>query len=315
MNLSWQSSAVGSILMLGLLSSCGVPSSTISSDDPQAKINAINGANLALSSQNCSGALSQVLPFYDSVYSDNQIRLITSSAYGCHAGINIFKVLDDLIHFSGDFGGSGFWEFLVSEFPSSSSTIDNKVSQAAKNAIDAAMSAIKPGTILVPEYIVNASSNNPASLLNTDRIDDANSYLTFLGMSLMGSLMSFNGLPLANHHKSVPLPWTDATLMAGDGCSLASGLLIFIDGLNSIIGVAGSSSVARHYETIETFLTAGADLACQAGCAICGGSVSCTVCPVSLRDRTSCTGVNTDVNSCAAAGLVNFINSTWAGPP
>ncbi len=274
----------------------------------------IDAVNIALSGQGCTTALTAILPLYNSVNTDNAIRLSTAASYGCAARVNLLDILGDLVSFQGDLAGSGFWEFLVQEFPSTVSPIDDKIPQAAESATDAIMATLNPATILVPAFTINSTSNNPGSLEVNDRTSDANSFLTFASMSLMGSLLYRNGNPLANNHKGNALPWTSADLMQGDGCALASGVLNFNDGLNSI-AAAAPSSIAIIYQKIQTLFATGLDLACQVGCTVCGGSVSCTSCPTTLRSRASCTGVNTDVNSCAAAGIINFINDSWQGPP
>ena len=219
--------------------------------------------------------------------------------------------MSDLIAFGGDLNGSGFFEFMVQEFPDSSTT-DNKTAQAAMDGIDAAMASIRPGTITVPAYILNGTSGNPQAILSSDRTDDSNSFLTFLAMAQMGSQMNRSGAPLANHHKSTPLPWASATLTQGEGCAFASALLVFKDGISDIAAQSPPKAAAM-YATIQTFLNAGMDAACQLGCALC--TLTCTTCPLALRDRTVCTGLATDINSCAAAGIISFVNAGWTGPP
>lgn len=176
------------------------------------------------------------------------------------------------------------------------------------------MAIVNPATILVPADTVNSTSNNPGSLLYTDRTTDANSYLLFMSMSLMGSLQNRYGSPSANYHKSTSLPWTTAPNTLGDGCAFASALLNYKDAITAV-STESSASIAAVYTKIGTFLSLSVDTACSAGCTLCGGSVSCTSCPFSLRDRASCTGLVTDVNSCAAAGIAIFVNSSWPGPP
>ena len=271
---------------------------------------AVDQVNTSLSTQSCTAALAQIQPLYDSINTNNQIRLATAASYGCAAKVNIFQMLSDLSKAS-DLGGSGLWKYLVTEFPSVSSP-DDKIPTAAGLGTDAAMSAVRPGTLFVPAVEVNASSKNPGSLIYTDRVGDANSYITFLSMSLMGSLLYRNGVPDATTHvKTVPLPWITAATTVGDGCAFASGLLNFFDGLGSITS-SSPSSVRGAYQTITSYLLSGVDTACALGCAVvCAGASSCTTCPATLRSRASCTGLTTDVNSCAAAGLAKFVNSSW----
>lgn len=273
----------------------------------------IEQVNVDLSTANCSDALYQISPLYNSANSNNQIRLATASAYGCDAKINLFNVVNDFSNFKGNLAGSGFFEFLVEEFPSVANP-DDKVPQSAEDGTDAAMATLNNGTVLVTDYTINSTTYNPGSLLYTDRVNDANAFLTFLSMSLIGSLLNRYGDPTANHHKSVALPWTSAATTPGDGCALASALLNFDDGI-VYISAASPPNIQSTYNSIQSFFGPALQKACTEGCTFCGGSVSCTTCPTTLRSRASCTGSTTDVNSCAAAGLVSFVNDVWDGPP
>ncbi len=274
----------------------------------------VEQVNIVLSSGDCASALAQIDPIYQSINSGNDVRLAEAGTYGCFATINLLNILTDLQNFSGNLAGSGFWEFLVQEFPS---TASDRIPQSAMDGTDALLAAIKPGTVLLPQYIDKTDTNNVKSFLPSDRVDDANSYLTFVSMALMGSLQSRYGLPTSNHHKSQTLPWTSSTAVTTDGCAFASAVLNFNDGLKFIID-ASPPAIAKFYTTIKNALTAGLDPACAAGCSNpldCNDSSLCSGCPISLRNRNACTSLNTDANSCAASGLVNFVNSAWTGPP
>ena len=243
--------------------------------------------------------------------------MATAATYGCFAGVRLLNVVEDLISFDGDLAGSGFWEFLAQEFPSVSTPFDDKKPQSAMNGLDALMSVLLPGIVTIPSLMINSTSFNPGSLLTQDRTADSNSYLIFLSMGLLGSLESRYGLPTSNYHKSIDLPWATAENTVGDGCAFASGLLNLYDGL-TYVGNNSAPSVAEIYQTIASFLSDGLDASCTIGCQTCaalGASVSCTSCPTTLKNRDSCTGAITDVNSCAAAGIVMFVNATWSGPP
>ncbi len=236
-----------------------------------------------------------------------------ASTYGCYSKINIFNIFSDIINFPASLGGSGFWEFLAQEFYSTASP-DDRIPQSAMNGMDAVMSIINPDTITIPSNILNLDVNNPRTLLSSDRRDDANAYIIFLGMALMGSLQSRYGSPTANNHKSVNLPWDLPANTQGDGCAFSAALLNMIDGIDSVLAVALVSN--DNYEKILSFLKPAINAACAFGCATtCAGAVTCTSCPITLRNRDSCSGLTTDVNSCAAAGISLFVNSSWQGPP
>jgi hypothetical protein len=299
-------------MVLLVLTACGAPGydSTNTVANSILIFGTVEQVNVALSSQACGAALAQILPLYDSVNTNNQIRLATAASYGCSAKVNVFKILSDLSKAS-NLGGSGLWKFFVKEFPSVAIP-DDKIPTAAELGTDAAMAAVNPGTFFVPAAEVNATSKNPGSLIVTDRIRDANAYIAFLSMSLMGSLLSRDGLPdTTTYVKTVSLPWTTSATTVGNGCAFASALLNFLDGLDAISSSA-PASIKGAFTTISTFLAGGVDTACGLGCSlICLGSSTCTSCPASLRKRDSCTGVDTDVNSCAAAGIATFVNGSW----
>lgn len=253
-----------------------------------------------------------ILPFYNSVNTDNDIRLATAQTYGCFANVDIFSILQGLLT-AGGLSGSGFWEFLVTQFPSSNSPSDDKRPQAAEYGLDAAMSAVKYGTFFTTAYEINSNTDNVGSILVNDRIDDANAYITFLSMALMGALMNRNGFPLSNHHKGAALPWTTADLMPGEGCAFASAVLNFKDSIQFISSVS-PSNLQSAYSAILSLLS-NLDTACQIACFTNCGGMSCSGCPTALRNRDSCTGLTTDQNSCAGTGIISSVNSTWTGPP
>ncbi len=237
-----------------------------------------------------------------------------AAAYGCDANLEVLSVVMGLTTFGGNLGGAGFWEFLVKEFPSTASP-DDRIPQAAENGIDAVRSAVNLGAVIAPSDYINSTSYNPEVLLVSDRISNANTYLTFLSMALMGSLMNRYGAPDSNYDRTAALPWLTAATTPGDGCAMAAATLDFFDGVTYLASVAPAST-AHIFSKISTLLTAGLDVACALGCSvICAGNVTCTSCPLSLRNRASCTGSTSDINSCAAAGLNNFINTSWTGTP
>jgi hypothetical protein len=270
----------------------------------------VDEVNADLSNKSCTTALSVIYPLYNSSNTTNDVRMATAASYGCSATVDVFQIISDLTSAS-NLNGSGLWKFLVKEFPSKSSP-DDKIPTTAAYGIDAVMSAIKTGTTIVSADEINSTTHNPGSILLTDRIQDANSYLTFLAMAQMGSLLYRNGVPnTSTYVKTVSLPWLTAATVKGDGCAFTSGLLNLIDGLDSIVSYVPSSSKSS-FQSIISYLSSSTDAACAVGCTvICAGSVSCSRCPTTLRNRNSCTGLTTDVNSCAAAGLAYFVNESW----
>ena len=301
---------------MSLILGCGAPGLVNGVPNALQLSLVVEGAMAQLNQQNCAAALSSLSPLYNSTYTNNAIRMATASAYACFAQLKVLSVALNLTQFQGSLGGAGLWTFLVQEFPSTASP-DDRIPESAENGIDAVLAAVNPGAVIATSDWINKSTFNPGVLLSSERIDDANSYLTFLSMALIGSLLNRYGAPYPNYKRSVALPWTSASATKGDGCAMAAAMLNFFDGI-SFLSSTASGTTGAAFTSVGTLLTAGLGLACEAGCLACaaaGSSVSCTGCPLNLRDRSSCTGQNSDVNSCAAAGIASFINSSWSVGP
>jgi hypothetical protein len=298
-----------------MLLGCGVPSYESAATGSKNLSVVIDQVNADLTRRDCAAAISRIEPIFQSEDSNNEVRQATAGAYGCFTGLDMFDILSDLVNFQGNLAGSGFFEFSVRKFPSTASP-DDRIPQAAKNGMDATLSILKPGTILLPAYLITTDANNTQSILAADRVDDANSYLPFISMALLGSLLYRYGQPFPNYHKSTTLPWITPTTVTVDGCAVASAIVNFNDGLR-FISTNAAESVRKVYTDMRTLFEASMDTACSQGCAtVCGDASLCTSCPTTLRNRNSCTFLATDPNSCAAAGLTNFfINAIWSGPP
>ena len=291
------------MVSLGMSLGCGVPTYSVTAPlDPQIEGGLLDLTQSYLTSGSCAAAYSQLQPFYNSANTDNNIRMAMAAVYGCYAKVSIFQILNDMVSSGANFAGAGLWTFMATEFASTANP-DDKIPLSAENGTDAILATLNLGTLLDPTDTVNSTSYNPGSLIVSDRTTNANTYLTFMSMALMGSLLSRYGV-------SNSLPWTTATSMKGDPCAFVSSVLNFYDGL-SYIQTSAPASVAPKYAAISGLLSTGLNAACSAGCTLCGGSVSCTSCPTTLRDRSSCTGLSTDVNSCAGSGIVLFVNASW----
>lgn len=284
-----------------------VSSNTVNNLDKATKSSVLDQVKQFLTQANCVAAYQLIQPIYNSLSTDNDIRLAMGQVFACYAKVNLFKLIGDLTTYSGNLAAGGLWTFFATEYASVANP-DDKLPQAAESGTDAYMSVLNPGTLLLAKDTINATTQNPGSILQADRTLDANTNLTFISMSLMGSLLSRYGV--ANR-----LPWTTAASMSGDGCVFTSALLNFFDGLEII--TSSSSLFSNAFGSISSIfgsgvgVTTGLNAACQLGCStICG--ISCTTCPDSMRYRNSCTGGATDVNSCAGAGLVKYlVNLTW----
>ncbi|MBI2711805.1 MAG: hypothetical protein HYX41_02920 [Bdellovibrio sp.] len=274
---------------------------------------ALDAVNIALSKGDCATALSSISTIYSSVNTSNAVRLAIASAYACSAGVNVLSNLNNLVNFQDSLAGAGFFYFLVSEFKSVTNPDDKKPTSAAL-AVDALLATVNSGTVFAPTYTVNSGTQNPGSLLVNDRTGDSNAYLLFVAMAQMGILLYRDASPLSNNHKSQNLAWDTPATSVGDGCAFSSAILNFYDSLQ-YIDQGAPASAQKVYDTISVFLQTSLNAACSYGCSHNGCTMGCSSCPTTLRNRNSCTGQATDANSCASAGIANFVNTTWSGPP
>lgn len=299
----------------------------------------------ALTVGNCKEAVSAIEPIYHSSQSDNEVRLKAAAAYGCYADINFFKLLGELGQNAASIAtGSGFWSTMAKLFSSVQGS--DYIPEGGLFGIDALQAVLKPGALVLSAFQVNAGSNNIGSVLYTDRTADSNIYLTFMSMAALGGLASRHGDPdPSTHIKRQSLPWVQYTQMTPDseGCALVSSMFNSLDAMQGT-GQAIGGSVQAAFQTVTTILTAAYDLACIAGCSgvndttlnnafpgflkkpndpttgnngwvatgCSGVGLVCAGCPTELRDRRKCTG-ELDQYSCAAAGMINFLNAGIIG--
>jgi hypothetical protein len=329
------------------LSGCGAPTPDASTELGKRQI--IDQANKALTTSDCSTALELLLPVYNSANSDNEIRMMTASAYDCWANINFFKLVGDMVTHGTTLAGSGFWSYASSIFPSTLGK--DHVAEGSLLGQDALLATINPGIPILPSGAINLGSYNVGSVYPADRTDDSNLELIFTAMAGIGSLQNRYGNPNASFlpQANPPLPWTTAATVSTDGCGYASSVLNFVDGLTqSQNNVPSSVKTAIGYilngpsgspVTLQQILDAACDFGCMGikptvdanhsaavvlaldpggnwaltGCNFASGCNTAHQCPSTLRNRSSCTAQATDVNSCAAAGITNFINKSPLG--
>jgi hypothetical protein len=308
------------IASLGL-SACG--SANYSCDNETGRAAIVADVDKLLSSQDCAGALAIVEEYYPQAgCGTDEIRLARASANACAANINFFQLITDLG--TVDLVGGGIWTSLTQLFPSSSS--DQRVT-AGQNALDALFAIRVPGTLTPPEYVINSSSENPGTLVASQRTEDSNLYGMLVSMSLVGALQNRYGAPDAVFHKTKKLGatagnvngWEDVTAVDVNACTYAGAVLTLFDSITQVSAtIAGSlsGSAGSDLTTAATTFTSLLNAACDSACQTCGFPAgSCTPCPTVLRDRNSCTGVATDKASCAAAGIAQFIDTNVLGWP
>lgn len=302
---------IASALLAALALTAGLGACGSSDFDPKTSLGKqaiLDSVSLALTQQDCRGAISTLKPIYNSIDTDNEVRMAMATAYACGAGINLFKFVGDIGTNSSAFAGGGFWAFLASEFPS---TDADRIPEASQLAQDALQSIIDPGAIVLSNYLFNTATFNPAAYRVADRNAAANAYLFFVSMAGIGGFESRYGLPYPNGTKSVDLPWTTPTAVTADGCAFGSHVVNFADSLTALAEQTKGTLKTTITTLKSTFQTA-IYTACDQACVLYG-LPSCPTCPMALRDRTACTQVATDPSSVAVAGITTLINTPGLG--
>lgn len=311
----------------------------------------LDAVNVALSKEDCSSAITAVEELYNSIYTDNRVRLARASAYACRAGLgNFFQFIGKLADPTNyplapvPAEGAYFWRSMAKIFylettnDAGAAVVDtnnlNVRLQASWNATDALLASLKiPWTAIPLSSRVNTETNNVGSLNAGDRTDDSNLYLIFVSMSTIGILEDLYGYVATTPPNQTTFKkgqklaastwpangWETAANVDVYGCSYAASILNLKDSITSV-------SASLPTGTLKTSLTAISDIldnfdaTCSAACTVCG--YSCSECPRFLRSRDSCaadaTSTNDEIARCAAAAIATLVNTSavvgWVGP-
>ena len=328
------------------MTACGVPAPDPSTAQGKAQI--LFDVNSDLNVSDCPDALNEITPLYNSTNTDNTVRMAMASVYACFAGFNFFDFISKASSAGASLATPGaLFDLLAQEFPSNSPA--DKVVESAGDGIDALMASLNPGEVLIANDLINTTTTNEGSLLYTDRTTDSNSYLFFVSLAAMGGEENRQGATAAGKPTgNPPLQWTayNDPEMSTDGIAYASALVNFADAVASIPDSSASTSPPPSPTNVLAFIAyilnkatslanGGAsfaqtiDQACVAGCTnsqpgpgflnanakwvlnTCGGvNTGCSACPLLLRYRFNSSGTTGDGTSCAAAGVINFVNSS-----
>ncbi len=274
----------------------------------------------ALTRADCASAVDLSTRLYDSEYTDNDIRMLHASALGCKAGIKLYDVVDELT----SFGGANPIGQFARIFPSALS--DQKL-ESAWFGLDALQSILNPGAVVGAADQVLYDSNNPGSVLYTDRTLDSNSYAFFISMAIVGGALSRYGNPNSGggYAQGTNLPWTTrASVIAdtsGTACGLAAGFLNYFDAFNAIQSLLPSSSsgpISAMFTAIQAPIVDGVTGIPAHPCNNSGGleycktqatAAECNLAKIRLRYRASCS--ETQAIGHFAAGMIQCINALW----
>ncbi|MBL7714003.1 MAG: hypothetical protein JNL01_00960 [Bdellovibrionales bacterium] len=320
------------------LAGCAIPGNDIGTE--LGRQNILESTHKALTNGECALAINLIEPLYNSVHSNDAVRMAYAAAHGCNAGINFFQLLDVFV--ATPPVGTAFWTTMAENFYHTDLNFLDQRVESTRRATYALFSVIGYGIVVPLANQVNWSSFNPGSLLAVDRSPDSNLYNVLISAARIGALQNrysapdtttWNKTQVVGYTVGNPNGWQDATLTADHGCQFASAFLNFIDSVDQIAVNPGGSSgaaIATVTAAIKPVIGEACNYGCQGnaagvigsappevidfsgtGCAfadnICAGTAS-VPCPQALRDATACTGLVTDRNSCAAAGIARFVN-------
>lgn len=267
-----------------------------------------------LTDKNCDAAIALIDPIYFNS-PDNDARMLRASAYACKAGVELVPML---FQFSNNTAlcdpsvptCSGLWSLLAEVF---TGYVDDEELWAGWFSMDSLTGVLKIfGQAVLPLYRIDLSTNNIGSKRYLDRDQNANIYMIFAASAVIGSTLNREGAPDAMFAQTMDIPWDTYQEVAADpdACAFGNALVNLMDAVQD-----APSSLGSEYADMQTALAQTFNDACEAGCDGSSGSncnTTCTGCPIGTRYRDSCDATNDmDPETCAVAGLVEYINFDW----
>lgn len=271
----------------------------------------------ALSSGNCASALELSKRLFESEYSNNEVRMLYASSYGCTAGVALYDLIDKVG--STDFSVNLF-KALVQLFPSSSST-DTKM-QSLWFMQDVLQTALIPGTVLSSFDSNVMNPYNTGSVLFRDRIDDANVLLLFSSMANVGVSLNRYGNPNLDYSQGTTLLsiWPNQTAVKNDpvhaSCAIASAMTNWSDSVDAIKVIA-SGPLGTSLNAISIIMGQIVGGTTSAGYVKCftdvANATKCERAYERLRYRESCYESDKDPDSISsyAVGILGGIDALW----
>ncbi|MGZ3694321.1 MAG: hypothetical protein ACXWQO_09070 [Bdellovibrionota bacterium] len=163
----------------------------------------IDEANFFLSQENCGAALEAINPLYGSIYVDDEVRIITASAYACSGKFRLLSMA------AGIAGASNFFSGMVKGLSDGG---------GATNFYSA----------------TDVMTGSGARLAASQRSTRENNFMVFLQMGVISSILKTYGAPDASGNQTTHLVYTTAANPAGemtdvDACALTGAIGILYD--------------------------------------------------------------------------------------
>lgn len=261
----WLARGICSALVLAgiTLSACGNRFDLSTERGRRARM---DDANFHLSRGSCDEALAAILPVYTSPAVDDEVRLVTASAYACKGTFNLLTLVGNLTN------ASNFFQVLAK-------SLANKPNDGARSAMYSAI-----------DVLTLSGSANAAS----QRSRAVNSYMVFLQLATVGTIIRNYGSPATDGSQGSNLVYTTGGNPAGemsnvDACALSAGLASIVDSYrNSNLADDDTKAVANALEGVCT----------SAGLASCASlNMNRTACDGTNADSVSAAAVVAGVNA------------------
>ena len=292
---------------------CSAPSFDISTEEGRRALK--DEVNILLTNEECQQAISLITTLYNSEWSDDEARILFASAHACHASIDFFEVLRDLIDNASNLTGTGMFSTISNLFKPKTGDdvfkIDSRL-ESSYLASEALMSVLDTGVTIPSQYSINSGTNNPGSLIAENRTAEANLNLFMVSLATLGHTQHRRGGASTNGLQTVTFPFRLEAGLDGtnveekSGCAYASALLNMIDGIDGSldeIGGTAATTLQSLSDTLKNGITIGADTygintACAYGCL--GQNETNTALVDASCDPATTTFVDGDCNPCPA---------------
>ncbi len=330
-------------------SGCGAPAYDITTIEGKAAI--LDRVHLLLTSADCYDAVSTVEGLYNSKYTDNNVREARAASHACSAGVtDLLTLLNQIIENSSGLAGPGLWKtltelFFVADTDAVAYTDEQRNSKhesrmiSGWNSSDSLLSIINPGVSISPLNITFPESDNPGSIMVSDRLVNSNLFHIFVAMSIIGNTQARYGAPdpttfargqILGQTTGNALGWTLEEYVDEAACGYAGSIVTMLDSMNDVADNL-TSSAKTTMATIASAFGSVIDQACDAGCqglfptganctfaaGVCANSAK-QPCLPALRNRKTCATKDLisdqdDKARCAAAGIASFISLSPLG--
>ena len=229
---------------------------------------AIEQANFYLSNGECENARTAIDPLYSSSQVTDEVRIIMASTYACQGGFKLLSFMSNIA------GASNFFSGMVKSLSSSAGD----------------------GTPTKYYSAVDVMTGSGARLSAAQRTTRENTFMVFLQMGVIASILRNYGSPDTSGNQTAALVYNTAMNPAGemaneDACALTAAVGILVDSyVSSSLSDSDSGAV---YGSLNSVCVA-------------AGLASCNVLN---KDRSLCDGTN--ANSVVAAAVVSGVDAGW----